>query len=575
MQKLIALIMIQSCYASNNYFADFFSLSSNSCSRIINTLKKKNYIDIELIKYGKTTTKRIIKCIKKYKNIEVENNFKGVWIPREIWLNDELTLNEKLFYAEIDSLDNDKGCYATNNYFADFFSLSSMRCSQIIKALNEKNYISIKYIDDKTRVLNSNMQYSIRKKTNRGHKENNEWSKENGEWSKENGEWSKENGEYNNKLNNIINNKNNRNNTFSDENVNTSFLKNPNNFEIHNFIKNNIYSIFKFKTRLPENENDKITQTYKNIVSNFIKIKNGIFINDIVLDKDYCKKNNINLNRFSKGFSDKAFLRIVTKAVTNFLKMFQQGYWPLNKKYIETYKNLNTFLYNPRTRKSMFLYCFFNEPRFLGDTADKIQDELNKISNNDYNVKILFQEFAKKINKSDWLENDSFWRKSKDIWKWYDEYSSLKKRYHKTDYFSYDFKYFLESYQEFILTWKEFNLGNYGYDNNTWNNSFENYIKTKHNDTLSIEYMKDWNESIRKQDEQKKEYYKTEKGKKELEKLRKQREMEKLNMEWVISNCECTFETFLKAKEQGLSNEEIEKLEWDYCDVASAQLYAF
>ena len=76
----------------------------------------------------------------------MERVFKGVWIPRSIWLSKDLTLTEKVFLTEIDSLDNTDGCFATNEYFATFFSLSKNRCSEIIKSLKEKGYIDIKYI---------------------------------------------------------------------------------------------------------------------------------------------------------------------------------------------------------------------------------------------------------------------------------------------------------------------------------------------------------------------------------------------------------------------------------------------
>lgn len=52
---------------------------------------------------------------------------------------------EKLFLVEIDSLDNDHGCFASNDYFSKFFKLSKNRCSEIIKSLEEKKYILISY----------------------------------------------------------------------------------------------------------------------------------------------------------------------------------------------------------------------------------------------------------------------------------------------------------------------------------------------------------------------------------------------------------------------------------------------
>lgn len=71
----------------------------------------------------------------------MDRDFKGVWIPKKIWLNKDLTLQEKVFLVEIDSLDNNEGCYASNQYFADFFGLSTTRVSLIIKSLIEKGYI--------------------------------------------------------------------------------------------------------------------------------------------------------------------------------------------------------------------------------------------------------------------------------------------------------------------------------------------------------------------------------------------------------------------------------------------------
>ena len=73
-------------------------------------------------------------------------DFKGVWIPKEIWLSTDLKVMEKLILVEIDSLDNEDGCFASNEHFSKFFSLSKNRCSEIIKSLEKKGYIKIDYI---------------------------------------------------------------------------------------------------------------------------------------------------------------------------------------------------------------------------------------------------------------------------------------------------------------------------------------------------------------------------------------------------------------------------------------------
>lgn len=71
--------------------------------------------------------------------------FRGVWIPKEYWLDPNLKIMEVVFITEIESLDNGKGCYASNKYFSEFFGISKGRCSQIINNLSEKGYIKIDY----------------------------------------------------------------------------------------------------------------------------------------------------------------------------------------------------------------------------------------------------------------------------------------------------------------------------------------------------------------------------------------------------------------------------------------------
>lgn len=80
--------------------------------------------------------------------MENKREAKGIWIPMKIWEKEELSLIEKVFLVEIFSLDNEEGCFASNEYFANFFKLSKIRCSQIISSLKEKGYITVKCIYD-------------------------------------------------------------------------------------------------------------------------------------------------------------------------------------------------------------------------------------------------------------------------------------------------------------------------------------------------------------------------------------------------------------------------------------------
>src|SRR5690606_9838871 len=49
----------------------------------------------------------------------------------------------KMFYVEIDSLDRDRGCFASNRHFSELFGLSISRCSEIINSLKNKGFIEV------------------------------------------------------------------------------------------------------------------------------------------------------------------------------------------------------------------------------------------------------------------------------------------------------------------------------------------------------------------------------------------------------------------------------------------------
>lgn len=80
-------------------------------------------------------------------------DFKGIWIPREIWLSDQLSLMEKVLFVEIHSLDNERGCFASNKYFADFFGVSDRQIRTYIGSLKEKGFISVSIQNRNERVI--------------------------------------------------------------------------------------------------------------------------------------------------------------------------------------------------------------------------------------------------------------------------------------------------------------------------------------------------------------------------------------------------------------------------------------
>jgi len=73
----------------------------------------------------------------------MSRGFKGIWIPKEIWESKEMSMQEKVFLAEIHSLDNENGCIASNAYFAEFFGLSKSSVSRVVSSLSKKGLIDV------------------------------------------------------------------------------------------------------------------------------------------------------------------------------------------------------------------------------------------------------------------------------------------------------------------------------------------------------------------------------------------------------------------------------------------------
>ncbi len=82
---------------------------------------------------------------KKRKTSENNRKFKGVWIPADYWLDENLSIMEVVILTEIDSLDGENGCFASNKHFASFIGMTPAYVSKIIKHLKEKGYISVNY----------------------------------------------------------------------------------------------------------------------------------------------------------------------------------------------------------------------------------------------------------------------------------------------------------------------------------------------------------------------------------------------------------------------------------------------
>ena len=84
-------------------------------------------------------------------------DFKGIWIPKEIWLDKRLNALEKVILMEIDSLDVDDGCYASNQYLAEFCGCSETKVSLTISKLIDNGFLYVESFDGRTRILKSRL----------------------------------------------------------------------------------------------------------------------------------------------------------------------------------------------------------------------------------------------------------------------------------------------------------------------------------------------------------------------------------------------------------------------------------
>lgn len=97
------------------------------------------------------------------KNMNDNRDFKGVWIPKEVWLDTRLNALDKVILIEIDSLDQgENGCYASNEHLATFCQCSKTKVSTAISKLIECGYVYIQNFDGRKRELKSRLSNSER-----------------------------------------------------------------------------------------------------------------------------------------------------------------------------------------------------------------------------------------------------------------------------------------------------------------------------------------------------------------------------------------------------------------------------
>lgn len=375
-------------------------------------------------------------------NYNKDRKFEGIWIPKEVWFDAQLSLMQKCFLIEINSLDNDKkrGCYASNKYFAEFFTLSNTRCSQIISSLKELKVIEIKYHFEGKEIKERNIFM-----TDLGIK------------------YFKGGIKKSLKRDNYINILSKDNKDDSGESSKNDFLNLSNN-------KNN--HLFNYWNNIPTTRTHKNnTKRHKNILKLIRQLKAGMFYKYNAVDKQFLKDNKVDNFYLKKKFTDDEIKEIFI----HLSNMLLDGYTPdMDKSKFS--KDLDTLIFNSRTNKSMFFKCYVNPPKLL---VDEIK---SKPKNQEcYN---LYREFFKdKITRK--RDENKLILKFNDIW---DEFCSVHDNvgqyYSHTSFSSYFGSIrrpetFFENHIRWLIKQKRSSVFNLDPESYSWIN-FISYMENQH-----------------------------------------------------------------------------------------------
>ena len=84
----------------------------------------------------------------------MERQFKGIWVPAEIWEDSNLTWNEKVVLMEIDSFTAaGKDCFISDEYIGNLVGVSTRTASSIVSKLIRLGYVKKTRTDGRHRYL--------------------------------------------------------------------------------------------------------------------------------------------------------------------------------------------------------------------------------------------------------------------------------------------------------------------------------------------------------------------------------------------------------------------------------------
>jgi biotin operon repressor len=73
----------------------------------------------------------------------MNRHFKGVWIPKEIYLDRTISWTEKILLIEINSLQGEEGCWASNEYLAEFLGIKETTVANLVSKLKSAGLLVV------------------------------------------------------------------------------------------------------------------------------------------------------------------------------------------------------------------------------------------------------------------------------------------------------------------------------------------------------------------------------------------------------------------------------------------------
>jgi DNA-binding transcriptional ArsR family regulator len=89
----------------------------------------------------------------------MDRAFRGIWFPAEVYEDERLNWTDRVLLMEINSLDNDRGCFASNDYFAKFLRVSDRTVRESLARLRDLGLVTQESFDGRERVLHTTMRY--------------------------------------------------------------------------------------------------------------------------------------------------------------------------------------------------------------------------------------------------------------------------------------------------------------------------------------------------------------------------------------------------------------------------------